>query len=917
MSMWWRLSAIFNYRQILRHAGFAVILVVFITALFNGAPTHAAPGINQTVAFQARLMTANGSIVPDGYYNVQFKIYQDGTGAAANNPDGTLKWTESYVNNNGTNGIQVRNGLMSVALGSRTPFGSSVDWNQDTIWLSMNIAGSAQTCTTFGTGSCTADGEMLPMKRITSVPFALNAGMLGGKTADDFLQNTASLQTGSLQLTGSLQSNTSILAPSVDTATAGSLSLGTTNATSITLEKDTATATGKSLTANGTVAVKTDSATAFSIQNTLGSTMMNVDTVNANTLFNTDITIGSTATIAAATGDIATSGDITASGAMQSGSVATSILNVSGAATFQGSLSTSAISAYAGTTSTNTTWVERTSSQAQPWRAIANSSDGTKLVAIVYGGHIWTSSSSGAVWAEHAATGNQNWNAVASSADGTKLAAAVWGGNIWTSSNGGTSWTEQTGSGTRNWARIASDSTGTKLIASDYGGYLYTSSDSGVNWTARTGPGTQNWKAVTSSADGTKLVAGIENGYLYTSADSGANWTQQTSAGTHDWVSIASSSDSTKLAAAAWNGSIWTSADSGTTWTEQTNSGAKQWSSITSSSDGTKLAAVGTNWDATAGVYQGYVSISTDSGASWVSDGGAGVREWISIASSADGTKLVAVPENGYVYTKSSSTSAALAIGADSATNISLGDANSATTIRSNTTTVATTSTSAFTIQNAGGSKLFNANTQDNRVEIGTSDTTGTLLVLDTKTNAGDPTGVNGAMYYNRDAGKFRCFENNAWKDCITALPVSSIATTDTANSTTTPADVTGLSFTLAAHTKYYYKYVIIHQSANATTGIGFGVTTPTSLASSNWCVNTTGTLTANTAGLSGSYCGTGDASSTTTGVQTANTSYTSTMEGYIETGNDPGTLQLRAKSAVSAETTVKTGSFGILQVVQ
>jgi parallel beta-helix repeat protein len=61
---------------------------------------------------------------------------------------------------------------------------------------------------------------------------------------------------------------------------------------------------------------------------------------------------------------------------------------------------------------------------------------------------------------------------------------------------------------------------------------------------------------------------------------------------------------------------------------------------------------------------------------------------------------------------------------------------------------------------------------------IGTSNTTGTLLVLDTKTNAGDPTGVNGAMYYNSNDGKFRCYENAAWKDCIaTSLGVTTTIT--------------------------------------------------------------------------------------------------------------------------------------------
>ncbi|MFZ1257995.1 MAG: right-handed parallel beta-helix repeat-containing protein, partial [Candidatus Saccharimonas sp.] len=77
-------------------------------------------------------------------------------------------------------------------------------------------------------------------------------------------------------------------------------------------------------------------------------------------------------------------------------------------------------------------------------------------------------------------------------------------------------------------------------------------------------------------------------------------------------------------------------------------------------------------------------------------------------------------------------------------------------------------STTAFKLQNTAGTVDFlTLDTTNNRLTIGTSDTTGTLLVLDTKTNAGDPTGVNGAMYYNSDMRKFRCYENGAWSDCI------------------------------------------------------------------------------------------------------------------------------------------------------
>ncbi len=52
-------------------------------------------------------------------------------------------------------------------------------------------------------------------------------------------------------------------------------------------------------------------------------------------------------------------------------------------------------------------------------------------------------------------------------------------------------------------------------------------------------------------------------------------------------------------------------------------------------------------------------------------------------------------------------------------------------------------------------------------VTIGTVDGNATLLVLDTKNTPGDPTGTNGAMYYNSSLNKFRCYENGAWVDCI------------------------------------------------------------------------------------------------------------------------------------------------------
>ena len=196
MIAWCHLPTIFKRRYTLLTAGILTLCAALITTLFFANVSFAAQSTARTLNFQGRLQTANGAVVPDGYYNMQFKIYQGGTGTAVGNPGGTLKWTETYVNNGGTAGVEVKNGFFSVSLGSLNSFGTSVDWDQDSLFLSMNVAGTAAACTTFNTAPCAADGEMLPMKKITATPYAINSGAVGGKTVDQLIQNTATLQTG-------------------------------------------------------------------------------------------------------------------------------------------------------------------------------------------------------------------------------------------------------------------------------------------------------------------------------------------------------------------------------------------------------------------------------------------------------------------------------------------------------------------------------------------------------------------------------------------------------------------------------------------------------------------------------------------------------------------------------------------------
>ncbi|MDB5181881.1 MAG: exported protein of unknown function, partial [Candidatus Saccharibacteria bacterium] len=255
--------------------GFVVLALLSALLAFRVQPARAAT--NSTLNFQARLETASGAIVPDGYYNVEFKLYSVSSA-------GSALWIETYYDANGAtagsdNRIQVRNGYVTANLGSLTAFPGTINWDQD-LWVTMNIGGTTQTATP------TWDGEMNPRLKLTGVPYAFRAGQLatfnnttgftstlsilqptGGNqvfqiqdqgaagTYNLCVQNSASCgftpATGSASyiqnqnasqqtstnfwISGTGRADTALQAPSFDTPSAVALNIGTTNATSVTL----------------------------------------------------------------------------------------------------------------------------------------------------------------------------------------------------------------------------------------------------------------------------------------------------------------------------------------------------------------------------------------------------------------------------------------------------------------------------------------------------------------------------------------------------------------------------------------------------------------------------------------------------------------------------------------------------------
>lgn len=220
-------------------------------------------------------------------------------------------------------------------------------------------------------------------------------------------------------------------------------------------------------------------------------------------------------------------------------------------------------------------------------------------------------------------------------------------------------WTANTTFGTHFWSLggITASADGMKLALIDKAGthtngYIYTSTDGGITWTLRTSAGFHSWESIAMSADGMKIIAADFGGYLYTSTDSGATWIARTTPGMHNWTAVASSADGMKLVAGVSGGmsyptesnAIYTSTDGGATWvlriTSTTAPSNYHWRSIASSADGVKLIAAVQDG--------GYLYTSTDSGATWTARTSAGIDNWITVSSSANGTRLIAgSDENG------------------------------------------------------------------------------------------------------------------------------------------------------------------------------------------------------------------------------------------------------------------------------
>ena len=179
----------------------AVVLVLSLIFALTPNPkvALASTGINQELSFEGKIDNSSGINIPDGTYNMEFKIYSAATSCNPTTGAGcTLAWTEDWLVGSTNGGINFTSGTFQVNLGTNCPFSGGscetytnmpIDWNSYPLYLSLQV-GNTSSCTVTTTfqANCGGDGEMKPYILLTSTPYSFNSGELGGLTASAFGQ---------------------------------------------------------------------------------------------------------------------------------------------------------------------------------------------------------------------------------------------------------------------------------------------------------------------------------------------------------------------------------------------------------------------------------------------------------------------------------------------------------------------------------------------------------------------------------------------------------------------------------------------------------------------------------------------------------------------------------------------------------
>jgi hypothetical protein len=724
-----------KYKKTTAKTIIALFLTLMLAVLVFGyakTPTaSAATGINHQINFQGKLVNANGTNVTNGTYNLEFKLWDAGS-AGAN------LWTEDRIGNAGApdNRVTVTNGVFQVNLGSITALPGSVNFNTDNIYLSINLGGTNLACTAAPTftadTNCAADGEMSPRVQFTAAPYAFNTDRLDGIDATGFVQ---------LGQSASAQTDSSTTNPSIF--------INKTNASGtpniLQLQKGGTDILTITNTGSSTFRPTTDSTTAFRIQNSSSDDILSVDSTgsNLNNLITNDNVESAISGNWTLKGSAAISQDATQhyDGANSLKIITTAVANdgakqavtltdsTTYSASFYAKLNSTSnamatlAAGYSSDGSTDNTACSLNTTTLLPsqWvRVSCNfttpaSHSGTPYFYIKQTDGVIHTFSVDAVLLQTSANTDNNYRDGKITLQGTVVSPLI----VQNAADSANSLTVQNSAGT-NIFNV--DTLDTNIITN--GGFEV---------------GTAGWQAVggstTISRDPSQSWLGNASLNVTTSAtaSAGAKFTT----GNVQPTQLAISSTYT----ISWYGKL-----NSATFTDMMAAYDRDGSGAGAPTNCTGITAqtiVTTGWtrisctittDGTTPAADAYVLIMQTAGTArtFYLDG---------VQLDAGGTATPYGAGNFFFN----------------------GSITSPMTFKNQAD-----STDAFKIQDSTSVALFQVDTLNDRVYVGnpTADAVGVVLVLDNKTTAADPTGVNGAIYYNTATAQFRCYRDGAWENC-------------------------------------------------------------------------------------------------------------------------------------------------------
>lgn len=705
----------------------SLLLVCF--AFFSNSATAAIPS---TMNFQGRLTDSTGTIMPDGLYNMQFKLY-DASSA------GTLLWSETRQMNGSDYRVQVTNGLFSTQLGQQTALPASIFTNTN-IYFEITMANPATaTCNT--TACQTWESPMTARQKLATSAYAFNSDTLDGLDSTAFatatgsanyIQNTTTPQTANFSITGTGRVDTVLQAPSIQRNTNGTLLVGT-----------TATTTGLTLgstSLTGTLSIDSGAASTISIGSSASARTINIGNVAAVQT----VTLGSTNTTSATTIQGGTS-----SAVMDNSGVVIKSTTASSTA-FQVQDENGSTVIGVDTTATNSNLITNPGAEANTtgWNARVSTTltQNTNLSHVYYG--------KGSISAATTATADAGVNYPIQLAPSTvytimmTIKATVSGDVILGyAADGATETTyiynKTVGTG---WTNLQVDFTTPASVSGS--AYIF------IKQSVAT--------AKTIYVDGLRASAAA-NGNFYS----------------ENAIAIGNSATSVQIGTLPGQAVQPTSS----LFVQQTLN--NQYGAILQGASGSDLFTrdILSVRDSSSNTI---LSVNQNQGNNVNITGGSSFWNKAALNVSPSTSTAIAMRITG----ASSQTGDLLQFRNSAGNTLSNFNFNGDLTIGG---TSSASSATALKVQNTAGVANFTADTTNGRVVIGTGatgNTTGYVLVLDNKTNAGDPTCTNGGMYYNSSTGQFRFCAGGTWTSMATGVNVQNF----TANGTwTKPAGVSAV----------------------------------------------------------------------------------------------------------------------------